>query len=116
MLTGPISILNIYNDGDHSNSLHTIRRTLAEDARHTWIINPAKMIWIGDFNRHHPLWDEECNSYLFTTNNLTASQILLDLLADFNMTMSLPKDIPTLCATRTKNLTHDPTMFFAATR
>ena len=29
--TGPITIFNIYNNRDHSNSLHTIRRTLVED-------------------------------------------------------------------------------------
>jgi len=28
------------------------------------------MIWLGDFNRHHPEWDEERNSHLFTRENL----------------------------------------------
>ena len=50
------------------------------------------MIWLDDFNQHHLLWDEECNSHLFTANNLDATQILLDLLRDHNMTMTLPKD------------------------
>ena len=69
------------------------------------------MIWLGDFNQHYPLWDEECNSHLFTANNLDATQILLDLLADYNMTMTLPKDTPTLCATWTKNLTPPDNVF-----
>ena len=62
------------------------------------------MIWLGDFNWHHPLWDKECNSHLFTTNNLDAAQILLDLLTDYDMIMALPKNIPTLHTTHSKNL------------
>ena len=69
------------------------------------------MIWLGDFNRHHLLWDEERNSHLFTSNNLDAAQILLDLLTDYDMIMALPKNIPTLRATCTKNLTHPDNVF-----
>ena len=91
---GRITILNIYNDGAHSRSMDTIQQTLADDASHARSIDPSKMIWLGNFNRHHPLWDEERNAHLFTANNLDAAQTLLDLLADHNMIMALPKDIP----------------------
>lgn len=33
-------------------------------------INPTRIIFAGDFNRHSPLWDEERNKQLFTTENL----------------------------------------------
>ena len=69
------------------------------------------MIWAGDFNWHHPMWDEERNSHLFTTNNLDAAQILIDLLADFSMSLALPKDIPTLQVIHTKNLTQPNNIF-----
>ena len=62
-----------------------------------------QMIWTGDFNLHHPPWDEECNSHLFTRSNLEKSQILIDALAEFNLQMVLPKDIPTLQALSTSN-------------
>ena len=79
--------------------MDTIQQTLTDDASHTHSIDPSKMFWLGDFNHHHPLGDEEQNAHLFTTNNLDAAQTLLDLLADHNMIMALPKDIPTLRAT-----------------
>ena len=95
--TGSITIFfNIYNDGSHSNSLQAIRTTLEEDARNLKSIHTAKMIWAGDFNHHHLLWDKEHNMHLFTTHNLNAAQTLIDLLADYSMTMILPKNFPTL--------------------
>jgi len=27
------------------------------------------MIWLGDFNRHHPMWEEDDNSHLFEPEN-----------------------------------------------
>ena len=105
------TIFNIYNDGNHSNSLQALQDTLEVNVQHPRSINPNRMIWAGDFNRHHPMWDEENNSHLFTTNNLDAAQILIDLLADFSMSMALPKDIPTLRATCTKNLTWPNNVF-----
>ena len=36
------------------------------------------MIWLGDFNQHHPQWEEERNCHLFTWQNLDASQTLID--------------------------------------
>ena len=69
------------------------------------------MIWLGDFNRHHPLWDEERNVHLFTTANLDAAQPLLNLLATYGMKMALPKGIPTLEAMNTKNYTRPDNVF-----
>ena len=99
---GIIAIFNIYNDCDHSRSLHAIWNTLAEDAQSSQLIDLNKMVWLGDFNWHHPLWDEECNVHLFTTTNLDAAQILLDLLAEHDMMMTLLKNTPTLCASHHK--------------
>ena len=110
-LAGTSTILNIYNDGDHPRSLHEVRKALEENASTTQSIHSTKMIWLGDFNQHHPLWDKERNSHLFTSNNLDAAQILLDLLTDYDMIMALPKNIPTLRATCTKNLTRPDNIF-----
>ena len=63
------------------------------------------MFWLGDFNRHHPLWDEERNSHLFTRSVLDDAQKLLDLLADYGMTQALPKDLPTLQSSSSGNWT-----------
>ena len=108
---GLITIFNTYNDGDHSNSLQALRDTLQVNIQHPRSINPNRMIWAGDFNQHHRMWDKEQSSHLFTTNNLDTAQILIDLLADFSMSMVLPKDIPILRATCTKNLTWPNNVF-----
>ena len=47
------------------------------------------VIWLGDFNRHHPLWDEERNAHLFTKAALMAAQTLLDLISKYDMQMTL---------------------------
>ena len=87
--TGPITIFNIYNNKSHSDSLQAIWTILEGDAWNLKLIHTAKMIWAGDFNHHHPLWDEECNAHLFTTHNLNTAQTLIDLLAYYSMTMML---------------------------
>jgi len=51
------------------------------------------MIWLGEFNLHHPLWDKECNGHLFMRSNLEKSQVLIDTLADFDLQIALPKYI-----------------------
>ena len=107
----PIYIYNIYNDGMHPRNLkslevylHTLTNTHPETRN-------AKMIWVGDFNRHHPLWDEDRNLHLFTSSNLDAAQPLLNLLAANNMRMAHPKGIPTLEAMNTKNYTRPDNIF-----
>ena len=54
------------------------------------------MLWCGDFNHYHPMWDEERNHQLFTTTVTTEAEKLITLLADYNMAMALPKHTPTL--------------------
>ena len=46
------------------------------------------MVW--EFNRHHPLWDEEWNHHLFMAAALREADKLLMLLADYGMEMVLP--------------------------
>ena len=73
-----------------------------------------RMVWAGDFNRHHPLWDELRNSHLFTGPALNAAQMLLDLISIHEMKMALPRDLPTLEATTTKSLTRVDNVFCSA--
>ena len=71
----------------------------------------GKTIWLGDFNRHHPMWDEERNTHLFTKAALEAAQPLLDMISRYDMQMVLPKDIPTLEVCMTKNFTRVDNIF-----
>ena len=68
-------------------------------------------MWIGDFNRHHPLWDEARNAHLFTRENLDLTQPLLNMLGRHNMKMALPAFIPTLRSHSTKNHTRVDNVF-----
>ena len=54
------------------------------------------MIWAEDFNRHHPLWDRDEDTHLFTRQAQRVAEKLIDILAKYDMTMALPKGIPTL--------------------
>ena len=115
MTAGTIMIFNLYNDRAHSDNLQAIQDALVEDAQNSCSIDPTKRIWIGDLNHHHQLWDKDWNLHLFTTNNLADLQLLLDLLAEYNMVMLLPKDIPMLQVTCTKNLTRPDNVFTSDT-
>jgi len=71
-------------------------------------------IWLGDLNLHHPLWEEEQNSCLFTRGHLEKSQVLIDVLAEFDLQMTLPKDIPMLQALSTGNHTRPDNVYISS--
>lgn len=51
-------------------------------------------IWLGDFNRHHPLWENEENDRLFKRQDLENAEPLIHLLGEHDMEQALPKGIP----------------------
>ena len=69
------------------------------------------MIWLGDFNRHHPLWEDKTNGHLMTNSHLQMAQLLIELLVEYGMIMVLPKYTPTLEASSTKNWTCPDNIF-----
>jgi len=86
---GYLTIYNIYNDCNHNNSLFSLSAFL--------ITNPPiptdHMIWLGDFNHHHPLWETFNNRHLNSSEN--DIQPLLNLLQDYDMELIFPPGIPT---------------------
>jgi exonuclease III len=102
------SILNIYNDGNKQDTLTALDTYLTQNIN---LIRPQitdHMLWLGDFNRHHPLWEEPRNRHLF---NLPAAQPLIDLIADYDMQQLLPNGMPTLQALNTGNWTRPDNVF-----
>ena len=63
------------------------------------------IIWCGDFNRHHAMWDKERNHHLFTVSALLAANELILYIVGFGLVMTLPKGTPTLQAMATNNWT-----------
>ena len=80
-------------------------------------INKGKtkqMVWLGDFNKHHPLWDALEDTHLFTPANLNSANVLVTLLGDHNMEMALLAGIPTLQTFHTGNFSHPDNIFCSA--
>ena len=96
---GTTSIINIYNDQKHSRTLVRVDTAITEMQDSIAALpqpHDHYLIWAGDFNRHHPRWDEERNRQLFTARALEDAQLLIDILDEHNLDMALPKDVPTL--------------------
>lgn len=106
-------IINVYNDCHHSDSLDTVRSLLQSRQQTRSPDQHEEVILLGDFNRHHPLWDEPRNHHLFTAANLDAAQTLLNLTADFSLQMALPPYLPTLLSMASKNYTRPDNVFMS---
>ena len=108
---GCLTVFNIYNDCTHQNMLNTIWIFMQCRSASLLASKDNVMMWCGDFNWHHPLWDEERNSHLPTTGASAAAQPLITLLEDHNMVMLLLKGIPMLQSMATKNWTRVDNVF-----
>jgi ribonuclease HI len=86
------TVINVYNDLQEQTTLEVLDRFMQTLPRgpndHT--------ILLGDFNRHHALWELETNTHLTTAQHERFAQPLIDLLAHHNLVMTLPKGIHTL--------------------
>ncbi|PPR00222.1 hypothetical protein CVT24_004961 [Panaeolus cyanescens] len=112
-LSGPhhsLTVFSIYNDCNNSDSERALNRFMTRN-RGEILGNGGHVLWGGDFNRHHPLWDNDEDHRLFTSQALSDAERLIQLLADWNMEMALPKGIRTLEHMRTKNLSRPDNVF-----
>jgi exonuclease III len=93
---GKLSIFNIYNDCEHNNTITTLSKF-----QHKHInllertpVGNAHILWLGDFNRHHPHWDNLNDTRLFTREAIKAAEVLIKATAEAGLEMALPKGIP----------------------
>jgi ribonuclease HI/exonuclease III len=112
---GKITIFNIYNDCTHSRTERTLKNYLTINRHAITEGQDTHMIWAGDFNRHHPLWDDDKDTHLFTTQALRSAEGLIELMAEYGMTMALPKGIPTLQHMRSKKYSRPDNVLCTAT-
>jgi len=108
---GTLSIFNIYNSCTHSQTEVTFRNFLHENADSISWGNNRHMMWCGDFNRHHPLWDREEDVHLFTSDALRKVGPLIELLANYDMEMILEKGVPTLQHLQSKRYSRPDNVF-----
>jgi len=67
---GRVTVFGLYVDCHHSTTLNMLDNYL-NTHRSVVLAGAADHIfWCGDFNQHHPLWDEDRNKHLFTVGVL----------------------------------------------
>jgi ribonuclease HI len=94
---GKLTLLNIYNDGNNNDTIQLLTKFHRENkgAPLTETKGSAHTLWIGDFNRHHPHWDDPSDTRLFTKEALKAAEILIDAVAEAGLDLALPSRTPT---------------------
>ena len=93
---GRITILNIYNDSNNNkmiNQLKHFHRTKL-DIRNQSEERTVHTMWLGDFNCHHPHWDDLSDTRLFTEEALKAAEVLMEAVVSLGMDLILPSGIP----------------------
>ena len=105
MPKGHITLFNLYVDCNHSEALVAACRTIRSNRQCILGRQSDSVVWCRDFNHHHAMWDEERYHHLFMAGATAAANELISHLAEFHLTMMLPKGLPTLQAMRTKNWT-----------
>ena len=93
---GKVSIFNIYNDYTHSRNKIILKRYIQEHANSITNNKNHHMIWAGDFNQHHPIWDDNQNTHLFTAQAARMAENLIKLIVTYDLIMPLSKGIPML--------------------
>lgn len=92
---GIIRIFNLYVDQAQDTALTALEQYLRSSREATGEGENVTDIWLGDFNRHHPMWDEPRNSQLFTRPNIARAETLIHKMADWGMSLALPPFLPT---------------------
>ena len=101
---GKLMLFNIYNKGECDNTIKLLMKYYKDNHQsleHSQNGN-AYQIWLGDFNRHHPYWDNPRDLRLFTDAAMEAAKPLLEAVADTSLELALPRGIPTHCHSVTK--------------
>ena len=111
---GPVTFYNIYNACDNSDTLSLLQNQWSQWDPQNQQRENKQMVWLGDFNKHHPLWDALEDTHLFTPANLDSTNVLVTLLGDHNMEMALPAGIPTLQAFCSRNFSCPDNIFCSA--
>ena len=108
---GKLTIFNIYNDCTHYRNKMALQRFIRRHPNTLLRNENHHMIWAGDFNRYHPLWDNDEDVRLFTRQATRDTERLIELLAEFEMQMALPKGSPTLQHMRSKKYSRPDNVF-----
>lgn len=112
---GKLTLFNIYNDGNHNDTLKQIERfhdTHRDIVEHVEA-GEAHVVWVGDFNRHHPHWDDPNDTRLFTNEAIKAADVLIEVVASLGLDLALPSGLPTHLHNVTKKWTRLDQVFLS---
>ena len=101
---GKLTLFNIYNKGESNSTINLLTRYYSDNRQSLEQSQggSAHQIWLGDFNRHHPYWDDPGDLRLFTDTALAAAETLIEAIAEAGLELALPSGIPTHCHNITK--------------
>ena len=97
------SLIYIYNEITNNDTISCLDAFLDHKSQIVSPNNTDSVVWLGDFNRHHPLWEDDANERLFEPNDFITP--LLDILYKNEMLLALPKGLPTYQTATGKNQT-----------
>ena len=94
---GKLTIFNIYNDCISNSTICQLTEFHSTNQAELTQSNSSKVhiMWVGDFNRHHPYWDDHCDDRLFTSEAIEAAERLIKAVMDTGLELALPSGIPT---------------------
>ena len=90
---GFLTLFSIYNEITDNETVTYLDSFLTQNAH---IIHPLVrdcIVWMGDFNHHHPMWEEESNKRLYESADFISP--FIELHYRNKMLLALPKGIPT---------------------
>ena len=112
---GSLLLLNVYNDCEHDltvEQLKSFQKRLDDTEQEQQRVS-THTIWLGDFNRHHPHWDNTSDTRLFTKEALGKAEKLISAVADAGLDFALPPKIPTHKHSVTKKWTRLDQVFIS---
>src|ERR1700736_2191977 len=90
---GSLTVINVYNEITNNSTTDCLDSFLTANPRMVRLSASDHMLWLGDFNRHHPMWEDNTNSHLFEPENYISP--LLDLLYKNDILLPIPTGLPT---------------------
>jgi hypothetical protein len=96
---GKLTVFNIYNDRNSNKTLSLLTEFHRDnrDKLGSQELENAHLIWLSDFNRHHPHWDDSNDTRLFMDNLevLRVAELLIEMVASIGLVLVLPSGTPT---------------------
>ena len=94
---GKLILFNVYNDCNNDETIRLLTNYHRENQTETAQTrnNVTHLLWVRDFNRHHPYWDNPSDIRLFTNDATEAAEKLIEAVADAGLEIALPRGILT---------------------